>query len=75
MKLSTSPTGATSPREPNPYAAGAEAFRRRKDAQEACPYVKGSREYAKWLRGYEAAQHEAINSRPLPDWAALEAGK
>jgi hypothetical protein len=72
MKLSTSPTGATSPREPNPYAAGAEAFRRRKDAQEACPYVKGSREYAKWLRGYEAAQLEAIEQRILPDWVGAD---
>ena len=57
------------PPEPNPFAAGQEAHRKRKDAHEANPYLKGSREYKRWINGYQAAEREAIEARPLPAWA------
>lgn len=66
-------TGA--PPEPNAYAAGRAAFAKRKDVHAANPYKPGSREHKQFIKGYTAAQTEAILSRQLPDWASLEAMK
>jgi hypothetical protein len=56
------------PQEPNPFAAGAEAARKGKNVHTANPYIKGSREYIRWVNGFRAAQMEVINDRPLPQW-------
>ena len=60
------------PKEPNPFEAGAEAFKKGKDVHKANPYVKGSRPYIRWINGYQAAELHIINNRPLPDWATAQ---
>lgn len=64
------------PKEPNAFAAGAEAQRKGKDVHQANPYVKGSHPYIRFVRGYQSAQTDAVNARPLDAWAiAQEATK
>lgn len=63
------------PPEPNAFAAGHAAYMAGKDAHKANPYKSHQREWKRWVCGYQAAQREAIDARPLPDGAALEAGK
>jgi hypothetical protein len=61
-------TQPNSPKEPNPFAAGAEAARKGRNVHTANPYVKGSRSYIQFVNGYQAAQLEVIDERPLPQW-------
>lgn len=69
----------------SPFANGTSAYSKGKTIHDS-PYPKGSRERIKWVNGWwagekaakkaaEQAQTDAILNRPLPDWAALEAGK
>jgi hypothetical protein len=58
-----------SPKLPNPFAAGQEAHAKHKDVHTANPYRKFSREYTRWINGYQAAELAAIEARPLPEWA------
>jgi len=60
--------------EPNPFEAGAKAFKAGKDVHKANPYVKGSRPYIRWINGYQAAELNKINNRPLEPWMQ-EAGQ
>ena len=55
-------------REPNPFEAGAKAFKAGKDVHKSNPYVKGSRPYIRWINGYQAAELNKINNRPLEPW-------
>ena len=55
-------------KEPNPFEAGAKAFKAGKDVHKANPYVKGSRPYIRWINGYQAAELNKINNRPLEPW-------
>jgi hypothetical protein len=48
--------------EPNPFEAGAEAFKKGKDVHKANPYVKGSRPYIRWINGYQAAEMNIISN-------------
>ena len=59
-------------KEPNPIEAGAKAFKAGKDVHKANPYVKGSRPYIRWINGYQAAQRDALERRPLPDWVTAQ---
>lgn len=69
----------------SPFANGTSAYSKGKSIHDS-PYPEGSRERIKWVNGWQAAeakaqkaadkaQREAVEKRPLPDWAALEAGK
>lgn len=60
------------PPEPNAFAAGAEACKKGKDVHTSNPYVKGSRPYIRWINGYQAAQRDALERRPLPDWVTAQ---
>jgi hypothetical protein len=59
-------------KEPTPFAAGAEAFKKGKDIHKANPYKSHQREWKRWIIGYQTAQIEAINARPLPAWAEVQ---
>ena len=65
-----------------PFMEGFAAFERGKDIHSS-PYPQGSRQRTKWVNGWqwaqrqaqnarEAAQLEAINNRPLPDWVTAQ---
>lgn len=54
--------------EPNPFAAGQEAYRKGKDAHKANPYKSHQKEWKRWVCGYQAAQREAVEARPLEQW-------
>jgi hypothetical protein len=69
----------------SPFANGTSAYQKGKTIHDS-PYPQGSKERTKWVNGWwagekaakkaaEQAALDAINARPLPDWAALEAGK
>lgn len=73
-------------KEPTPFAAGAEAFKKGKDIHKANPYVKGSLVYMRFVNGWQAeqtkadkaaatAQLEVIDARPLDAWAMEVAGE
>jgi ribosome modulation factor len=59
-------------KEPNPFAAGYAAGKAGKDAHKANPYKSHQREWKRWVNGYQTAQLEAINNRPLPDWVTAQ---
>ena len=62
-------------KEPNPFEAGHAACKAGKDGRKANPYKTHQKEWKRWVTGYQTAQREAIEARPLPQWAELEAGK
>ncbi len=60
------------PPEPNPFQAGYNAGKAGKDCHKCNPYKSHQREWKRWINGYQTAQIEAINARPLPAWAEVQ---
>lgn len=60
--------GSAAPKEPNPFAAGVAAFKAGKDPHKTNPYKSHQREWKRWVNGWQSAQLEAINARPLEEW-------
>ena len=62
-------------KEPNPFAAGYAAGKAGKDCHKCNPYKSHQREWKRWVNGYQSAQLEAIDARPLDAWMQEVAGK
>ena len=54
--------------DPNPFEAGRAAYKSGKPN----PYKSRQREWKRWMNGWQAAQREAIEVRPLPEWAVAQ---
>ncbi len=59
-------------KEPTPFAAGYAAGKAGKDCHKANPYKSHQPAWKRWVNGYQSAQLEAINNRPLPAWAEAQ---
>ncbi len=55
-----------------PFQAGYAAGKAGKDCHKANPYKSHQREWKRFVNGFQTAQLEVINARPLPAWAEAQ---